>query len=42
MMSPFDDYFTLEEKTKYVVEFNSIGLGLGDLKDIMDKNTKRS
>ena len=42
MMSPSDDDFTLEEKTKYVVESNSIGLGLGDLKDIMDKNTKRS
>ena len=32
----------LKKKTKYVVESNNIGLGLGDLKDIMDKNTKRS
>ena len=36
-----DDGFTLEEKTKYVVVSDTIGLSLSDLKDIMDKNTKK-
>ena len=31
-----DDGCTLEEKTKYVVVFDNIGLTLNDLKDFMD------
>ena len=36
-----DDVFTLGEKTKYVVISDNIVLSLSNLKDIMDKNTKK-